>query len=124
MPGWPADSLAHPFGAQRSLPTPLAAAADNANKQSKGIRREDEPEEYWSSKGEREGKNPLSDPLAQVGGEPSGGGEVGGAQLNCASHAHLVVLPPVCVHTFHPPLPCAPDWHPGHPVPLHLPGHR
>ncbi|KAI7836127.1 hypothetical protein COHA_009957 [Chlorella ohadii] len=41
--------------------------ADNANKTSKGIRREDEPEEYWSSKGEREGKNPLSDPLAQIG---------------------------------------------------------
>ncbi|PRW33955.1 hypothetical protein C2E21_7483 [Chlorella sorokiniana] len=43
------------------------ALGDNANKQSKGIRREDEPEEYWSSKGEREGKNPLSDPLAQIG---------------------------------------------------------
>lgn len=51
------------------LPSPSAAArpADNAGKQNKGIRREDEPEEYWSTKSEREGKNPMSDPLAQVG---------------------------------------------------------
>ena len=33
----------------------------------KFITREEEPEEYWMSKGEREGANPLTDPLALIG---------------------------------------------------------
>eukprot|EP01025_Chloroclados_australasicus_P061912 TRINITY_DN8131_c2_g1_i1.p3 TRINITY_DN8131_c2_g1~~TRINITY_DN8131_c2_g1_i1.p3 ORF type:complete len:110 (-),score=15.17 TRINITY_DN8131_c2_g1_i1:329-658(-) len=33
----------------------------------KFITREEEPEEYWISKGEREGANPLKDPLALIG---------------------------------------------------------
>lgn len=33
----------------------------------KFLSRDEEPEEYWSSKGERAGSNPLSDPLAVIG---------------------------------------------------------
>mmetsp|Transcript_33601 Transcript_33601/g.106862 ORF Transcript_33601/g.106862 Transcript_33601/m.106862 type:complete len:124 (+) Transcript_33601:151-522(+) len=29
-----------------------------------GLKREDEPEEYWQSEGEKAGKSPLKDPLA------------------------------------------------------------
>ncbi|GIL97360.1 hypothetical protein Vretimale_3019 [Volvox reticuliferus] len=33
----------------------------------KFITREEEPEQYWSSKGEQDGANPLKDPLAIIG---------------------------------------------------------
>lgn len=33
----------------------------------KFLSRDEEPEEYWSSKSERAGNNPLSDPLAVIG---------------------------------------------------------
>jgi len=33
----------------------------------KFITREEEPDEYWRSKGEREGANPLADPIAIIG---------------------------------------------------------
>ncbi|EFJ48770.1 hypothetical protein VOLCADRAFT_104607 [Volvox carteri f. nagariensis] len=39
--------------------------ADGAKK--KFITREEEPEQYWSSKGEQDGANPLKDPLAIIG---------------------------------------------------------
>lgn len=52
--------------AERAAARPARPAADK-KAGSTGIRREDEPDEYWSSKGEREGKNPMSDPLAQIG---------------------------------------------------------
>lgn len=31
------------------------------------LTREEEPDEYWQSKGERDGANPLKDPLALIG---------------------------------------------------------
>lgn len=54
------------------LPLPQHAAAhclllaDKSDKSGGGIRREDEPEEYWTSEAERAGKNPFQDPLAQM----------------------------------------------------------
>jgi len=32
-----------------------------------GLSRDDEPEEYWSSKSERAGANPFKDPVAIIG---------------------------------------------------------
>lgn len=33
----------------------------------KGLKREDEPEEYWSSERERKGESPFKDPVAIIG---------------------------------------------------------
>eukprot|EP00898_Chlorokybus_atmophyticus_P006634 jgi/Chlat1/6972/Chrsp52S06621 len=33
----------------------------------KGLKREEEPDQFWRSEGEASGKNPLADPLALVG---------------------------------------------------------
>lgn len=33
----------------------------------KALKREEEPEEYWTSAAERKGQNPFKDPLAQIG---------------------------------------------------------
>lgn len=33
----------------------------------KFITREEEPEEYWTSKAEREGESPMKDPMAWIG---------------------------------------------------------
>ncbi|EFN56280.1 hypothetical protein CHLNCDRAFT_145155 [Chlorella variabilis] len=45
------------------------ALGDSSNKPARGgsLRREDEPEEYWTSQSERDGKSPFQDPLAQIG---------------------------------------------------------
>ncbi|GLC42629.1 hypothetical protein PLESTB_001121300 [Pleodorina starrii] len=37
------------------------------SKKKQFISREEEPEQYWSSKGEAEGANPMKDPLAIIG---------------------------------------------------------
>ncbi|KAL4444590.1 hypothetical protein ABPG77_002407 [Micractinium sp. CCAP 211/92] len=54
---------------QQQMPRGLVAAQalGDSSKKQKGIRREDEPDEYWASKDEREGKSPFQDPLAQIG---------------------------------------------------------
>ncbi|WIA29289.1 hypothetical protein OEZ86_011794 [Tetradesmus obliquus] len=44
-----------------------AKAMQSGEEDKKVLRREEEPEEYWVSKSERKGANPLSDPLAIIG---------------------------------------------------------
>ncbi|KAI8475845.1 MAG: hypothetical protein J3K34DRAFT_517018 [Monoraphidium minutum] len=58
--GPPAPPPCHP----PALPI-IASAAAGPDK--KFLSRDEEPEEYWSSKGEREGKSVMSDPLAVIG---------------------------------------------------------
>jgi len=41
--------------------------AEEPSKRRKFITKEQEPEEYWISKAEREGKSPMQDPLAYIG---------------------------------------------------------
>lgn len=49
----------------RTGPVPAAVPADKS-KDKTGIRREEEPDEYWTSQAERDGKSPFQDPLAQM----------------------------------------------------------
>eukprot|EP00878_Enallax_costatus_P003834 GHUV01004050.1.p1 GENE.GHUV01004050.1~~GHUV01004050.1.p1 ORF type:complete len:136 (+),score=14.67 GHUV01004050.1:625-1032(+) len=44
-----------------------AKASVGGNEEKKVLRREQEPEEYWVSKSERKGANPMKDPLAIIG---------------------------------------------------------
>lgn len=39
----------------------------DTSKNKKFLSREEEPEEYWVSKGEKDGANPMKDPLAAIG---------------------------------------------------------
>lgn len=39
----------------------------DSSKNSGGLKREEEPEEYWSSERERKGESPFKDPLAVIG---------------------------------------------------------
>ena len=40
---------------------------DKGEEPRKGLKREDEPEEYWSSERERKGESPFKDPVALIG---------------------------------------------------------
>lgn len=51
----------------KRLSTMTKATTDSNGGDKKALRREEEPEEYWVSKGERKGANPMSDPLAIIG---------------------------------------------------------
>ncbi|GFR52267.1 hypothetical protein Agub_g14802 [Astrephomene gubernaculifera] len=51
----------------RALLGPDGKPGGQNSNQKKFITRDEEPEEYWSSKGERAGANPLQDPLAMIG---------------------------------------------------------
>eukprot|EP00245_Coleochaete_scutata_P009065 TRINITY_DN2903_c0_g1_i1.p1 TRINITY_DN2903_c0_g1~~TRINITY_DN2903_c0_g1_i1.p1 ORF type:complete len:150 (+),score=19.35 TRINITY_DN2903_c0_g1_i1:50-499(+) len=47
-------------------PVAVFGGGDNPEKK-KFITKEEEPEQYWSSEGEKSGKSPLSSPLAWIG---------------------------------------------------------
>ncbi|GBF91047.1 hypothetical protein Rsub_03903 [Raphidocelis subcapitata] len=65
-------SLARPAGLtvnRRPVVTAnvFGGGSEGPGEDKKFLSRDEEPEEYWSSKGERSGNNPLSDPLAIIG---------------------------------------------------------
>lgn len=43
------------------------ASNDAGSKKKKFITKEEEPDQYWTSEGERKGANPMKDPLAIIG---------------------------------------------------------
>lgn len=43
------------------------ASKDAGSKKKKFITKEEEPDQYWTSEGERTGANPMKDPLAIIG---------------------------------------------------------
>lgn len=47
--------------------TIVQALGNDESERRKTLTRENEPDEYWSSKGEREGESPMKDPLAYIG---------------------------------------------------------
>ncbi|PSC68056.1 hypothetical protein C2E20_8345 [Micractinium conductrix] len=55
------------FSHQQQQRAVATRALGDSSTDKKGIRREDEPEEYWTSEAERAGKSPFQDPLAQIG---------------------------------------------------------
>ncbi|KAG2454891.1 hypothetical protein HYH02_000722 [Chlamydomonas schloesseri] len=65
------DVATAPRAARRSLRARALLGPDGkpgtTSGQKKFISREEEPEQYWSSKGEAEGANPMKDPLAIIG---------------------------------------------------------
>lgn len=44
-----------------------SALGDSQGDDRKGLKREEEPEEYWSSERERKGESPFKDPIALIG---------------------------------------------------------
>ena len=55
---------------RRSFRSVVRFANEQENNQTpkrRFITREEEPDQYWLSKGEREGSNPMKDPLAIIG---------------------------------------------------------
>lgn len=57
-----------PLVSRRSQSMRLQAiGGGEPGQEKKFLTREQEPEEYWVSKGERQGENPLKDPLAIIG---------------------------------------------------------
>ena len=59
----------HPV--RRSLRSVVRFAGEREKNQTPAkrrfITREEEPDQYWMSEGEREGRNPMADPLAIIG---------------------------------------------------------
>eukprot|EP00887_Chlorella_sp_A99_P007476 scaffold2.g7476.t1 len=54
--------------ARRSvLPAARVFGGPGPESNRKTLKREEEPDEYWTSKGERAGSNPMKDPLAWIG---------------------------------------------------------
>jgi hypothetical protein len=47
--------------------TQTRALGDSQAGDRKGLKREEEPEEYWSSERERKGESPFKDPIALIG---------------------------------------------------------
>lgn len=52
---------------QRVTTQALGDSSNNTTSSKTTLRREDEPEEYWKSQAEKDGKSPFEDPLAQIG---------------------------------------------------------
>eukprot|EP00889_Picochlorum_renovo_P006954 jgi/Picre1/33984/NNA_001461.t1 len=52
---------------ERVLVTHALGDSKNKDSSNSGLKREDEPEEYWSSERERKGESPFKDPLAIIG---------------------------------------------------------
>ncbi|GIL63570.1 hypothetical protein Vafri_17611 [Volvox africanus] len=67
----PSEAICRPASSRRILCTKALLGPDGkpgaAGAKKKFITREEEPEQYWSSKGELDGANPLKDPLAIIG---------------------------------------------------------
>jgi len=52
---------------ERVLVTHALGDSKDKDSSNSGLKREDEPEEYWSSERERKGESPFKDPLAIIG---------------------------------------------------------
>ncbi|KAG2498345.1 hypothetical protein HYH03_003604 [Edaphochlamys debaryana] len=67
-------AVARPSLSRRALrtkallgPDGTPGAGPTGKKDKKFISRDEEPDQYWSSKGEAAGENPMKDPLALIG---------------------------------------------------------